>query len=194
MDGLIQIFANVWDEGFLGIGITEIIVSMLIFIAGAIARALFTNKVLKWLEGLTTNTESEIDDVLLASLKKPLGLIPLTIALYIIAIYLPLSGMADLFATNLIKALIAFTIFSALANSVTPIFNAVTSTAILTKSMTMPVNNLLFLIRRKKSTKLFIVLHNKDKSFIYNLEAIAVNKASFAYNRSIKIIKTIWMD
>jgi len=110
---------------------------MLIFIAGAIARALFTNKVLKWLEGLTTNTESEIDDVLLASLKKPLGLIPLTIALYIIAIYLPLSGMADLFATNLIKALIAFTIFSALANSVTPIFNAVTSTAVLTKSMTM---------------------------------------------------------
>jgi MscS family membrane protein len=74
---------------------------------------------------------------LLASLKKPLGFIPLTIALYIIAIYLPLSGMADLFATNLIKALIAFTIFSALANSVTPIFNAVTSTAILTKSMTM---------------------------------------------------------
>jgi len=137
MDGLTQIFANVWNEGFLGIGITEIIVSMLIFIAGAIARALFTNKVLNWLEGLTTNTESEIDDVLLASLKKPLGLIPLTIALYIIAIYLPLSGMADLFATNLIKALIAFTIFSALANSVTPIFNAVTSTAVLTKSMTM---------------------------------------------------------
>ena len=137
MDGLTQIFANVWNEGFLGIGITEIIVSMLIFIVGAIARALFTNKVLNWLEGFATNTESKIDDVLLASLKKPLGFIPLTIALYIIAIYLPLSGMADLLATNLIKALIAFTIFSALANSVTPIFNAVTSTAILTKSMTM---------------------------------------------------------
>ena len=29
MDGLIQIITNVWEEGFLGIGITEIIVSLL---------------------------------------------------------------------------------------------------------------------------------------------------------------------
>ena len=36
MDGFIEIFTNVWEEGFLGIGITEIIVSLLIFIAGAI--------------------------------------------------------------------------------------------------------------------------------------------------------------
>ena len=102
MDGLIQIVTNVWDEGFLGVGITEIIISILILIAGAITRALFTSRVLNWLESLAANTESEIDDVLFDALKKPLGFIPLTIALYIIAIYLPLSGMADLFATNLI--------------------------------------------------------------------------------------------
>ena len=61
----------------------------------------------------------------------------MTIALYLIALYLPLAGVAELFATNLIKALIAFTIFSTLANSVPPIFQAFTSTAVLTKSMTM---------------------------------------------------------
>jgi MscS family membrane protein len=137
MDGLIQIVTNVWDEGFLGVGITEIIISILILIAGAITRALFTSRVLNWLESLAANTESEIDDVLFDALKKPLGFIPLTIALYIIAIYLPLSGMADLFATNLIKAMIAYTIFSTLANSITPIFQAFTSTAMLTKSMTI---------------------------------------------------------
>ena len=137
MDGLIQIITNVWNQGFLGIGITEIIISMLIFVAGAISRAILVGRVLKWLESITINTESEIDDVLLDALKKPLGYVPMTIALYLIAIYLPLSGVAELFATNLIKALIAFTIFSALANSVTPIFQAFTSTAVLTKSMTM---------------------------------------------------------
>ena len=137
MDGLIQIITNVWNQGFLGIGITEIIISMLIFVAGAISRAILVGRVLKWLESITINTESEIDDVLLDALKKPLGYVPMTIALYLIAIYLPLSGAAELFATNLIKALIAFTIFSALANSVTPIFQAFTSTAVLTKSMTM---------------------------------------------------------
>ena len=137
MDGLIQIITNVWNQGFLGIGITEIIISMLIFVAGAISRAILVGRVLKWLESITINTESEIDDVLLDALKKPLGYVPMTIALYLIAIYLPLSGAAELFGTNLIEALIAFTIFSALANSVTPIFQAFTSTAVLTKSMTM---------------------------------------------------------
>ena len=76
----------------------------------------FVGRVLKWLEKLTANTDSEVDDALLESLKKPLGYIPMTVALYFIAVYLPLSGMADTFATNLIKAMIAFTIFSALAH------------------------------------------------------------------------------
>ncbi len=137
MEGLIEIFTNVWKEGFLGIGITEIIVSLLIFIAGAISRAFFVGRVLKWLENLTSQTDSEIDDVLLKSLKKPLGYIPMTIALYCVAVYLPLTGMADTFATNLIEAMIAFTIFSAFANSVAPIFQAFTSRAVLTRSMTM---------------------------------------------------------
>ena len=137
MDGFIEIFRNVWEEGFLGIGITEIIVSMLIFISGAIFRAFFVGRVLQWMGKLTAHTDSEIDDILLESLKKPLGYIPMTVALYFIAVYLPLSGMADTFATNLIKAMIAFTIFSALANSIAPIFQAFTSSAVLTKSMTM---------------------------------------------------------
>ena len=131
MEGFVEIFKNVWEQGFLGIGITEIIVSMLIFIAGAISRAFFVGRVLNWLEKLTAHTDSELDDVLLESLKKPLGYIPMTVALYFIAVYLPLSGMADTFATNIVKAMIAFTIFSALANSISPIFQAFTSSAVL---------------------------------------------------------------
>ena len=69
MDGLTQIITNVWNEGFLGIGVTEIIVSMLIFVAGALIRAILLGRVLKWLEGLTASTESEVDDVLLEALK-----------------------------------------------------------------------------------------------------------------------------
>ena len=137
MEGFIEIFTNVWEQGFFGIGITEIIVSMLIFIAGAISRAFFVGRVIKWLENLTANTTSEIDDVLLESLKKPLGYIPMTVALYFITVYLPLTGVANIFATNLVKAMIAFTIFSALVNSIAPIFQAFTSSSVLTRSMTM---------------------------------------------------------
>ena len=136
MSGLSEIISNVWEQGLFGIGITEIIISLLIFIAGAIARALFVGRVMKRLEKLTSNTDSEIDDVLLESLRRPLGYIPITIAIYLIAVYLPLSGIAEIFATNLIKAMIAFTIFTALANSVPPIFQALTSSTVLTESMT----------------------------------------------------------
>lgn len=136
MSGLSEIISNVWEQGLFGIGITEIIISLLIFIAGAIARALFVGRVMKRLEKLTSNTQSEIDDVLLESLRRPLGYIPITIAIYLIAVYLPLSGIAEIFATNLIKAMIAFTIFTALANSVPPIFQALTSSTVLTESMT----------------------------------------------------------
>ena len=136
MDGLTEIISNVWEHGLLGIGVTEIIISALIFIGGAIIRAFFVGRVMAQLEKLTSDTESEIDDVLLESLKKPLGYIPLTVAIYCIAVYLPLSGIAELFATNLIKAMIAFTIFTALANSVSPIFQAFTSSTVLTESMT----------------------------------------------------------
>ena len=136
MSGLSEIISNVWEQGLLGIGITEIIISLLIFIAGAIARALFVGRLMKRLERLTSNTETEIDDVLLESLRRPLGYIPLTIAIYLIALYLPLSGIAEIFATNLIKAMIAFTIFTALANSVPPIFQVLTSSTVLTESMT----------------------------------------------------------
>jgi MscS family membrane protein len=136
MEGLLEIISNVWSQGLLGIGVTEIIVSALIFIGGAIVRAFFVGRVMARLEKLTSDTESQVDDVLLESLRKPLGYIPLTIAIYLIAVYLPLSGIAELFATNLIKAMIAFTIFTALANSVTPIFQAFTSSTVLTESMT----------------------------------------------------------
>jgi len=136
MEGLLEIISNVWSQGLLGIGVTEIIVSALIFIGGAIVRAFFVGSVMARLEKLTSGTESEVDDVLLESLRKPLGYIPLTIAIYLIAVYLPLSGIAELFATNLIKAMIAFTIFTALANSVSPIFQAFTSSTVLTESMT----------------------------------------------------------
>ena len=32
MEGFLEIFRNVWEEGFLGIGITEIIVSIAVFL------------------------------------------------------------------------------------------------------------------------------------------------------------------
>ena len=134
--GFMEYFNDVWENGLLGIGITEITVSIVILFAGLILRGVFISRVLKWLEMLSSKTKSEIDDVLLGALRKPLGYVPITVALYLITVYLPLTGVADVIAQNLVKAAIAFTIFSTLSNSVAPIFEAFSTSTLLTASMT----------------------------------------------------------
>ena len=71
MDNLINITGDVWADGLLGISITQIIVSVAIMLIAILGRIFFIRRVLTWLDKLTENTESNIDDVVLDSLEKP---------------------------------------------------------------------------------------------------------------------------
>ena len=64
-------------------------------------------------------------------------MVPVTIALYICTLILPLSGLIGDIATNVVKAFVIFTIFSALANAVKPVFAALSTSTWLTASMQM---------------------------------------------------------
>jgi MscS family membrane protein len=114
---------------------TQIITAMGIMLTSLLCRAFFIRRVLTWLEKLTENTESSFDDAVLDSLERPLGYVPIVIGLYILTIYLPMSGNMGEFGSNLVEALVAFTIFSALMNTVSPIFSVLSSTTWLTPSM-----------------------------------------------------------
>ena len=82
LDSFLNVVNQVWNDGLYGIGITELIVSIVILLGGFIVRGIFIARVFKWLENLSEQTESEADDALLETLKKPLGYLPITIALY----------------------------------------------------------------------------------------------------------------
>ena len=56
-----------------------------------------------------------------------MGLIPIVFGFYLITFYLPLEGTVDFFATNLVKTLVIFTIFSALANLIGPLLSLLNS-------------------------------------------------------------------
>ena len=100
-------------------------------------RGFVISVILNALGRLADSTESKIDDEILNALKRPIGLIPITIALYVCTLILPLSGLIGDIATNIVKAFVVFTIFSALANSVKPIFEALSTSSWLTASMQM---------------------------------------------------------
>ena len=137
MNEFLKIFSDVWQEGLLGIGVTEMLVSIGIMLTAIMTRSFFVNRILKWLDKLTEGTESSVDDVLLDSLEKPLSYLPIVIGLYLLTVYLPISGSLGDFGAQLVRSLVAFTIFSALINSVTPLFSILSNRTWLTASMSM---------------------------------------------------------
>ena len=137
MENFIELLSDVWNRGFLGINLGAIISSLIVILIALLFRGFIISVIINSLSRLAEKTDSKIDDEILNALKKPIGLIPITIALYLCTLILPINGLAGDIATNIVKAFVIFTIFSALSNSVKPIFEALSTSSWLTASMQM---------------------------------------------------------
>tara|TARA_B100001123_G_scaffold107629_1_gene125340 strand:+ start:1770 stop:2894 length:1125 start_codon:yes stop_codon:yes gene_type:complete len=130
------LIVEVWQTGIRGVSINEIVVCILIILGSLLLRSFINLKVINWVARFAKNTQSTLDDEIIESLRRPVGLIPIAFGFYLITAYLPLAGSLDLIATNLVKMLVIFTIFSALANFATPLLSLVGDTSWLTPAMT----------------------------------------------------------
>ena len=137
MENFLVLLSDVWNRGFLGINLGAIISSLIVLLIAFLFRGFVISVIINSLSRLAANTESTIDDEILDALKKPIGLIPITVALYVCTLILPIDGVVGEIATNIVKAFVIFTIFSALSNSVRPIFAALSTSSWLTASMQM---------------------------------------------------------
>ena len=137
MDNFLELVSQVWNRGFLGIDLGSIISSLAVILIAFLFRGFVISVILNALGKLADKTESKIDDEILNALRKPIGFIPVTVALYICTLILPISGLVVDIATNIVKAFVIFTIFSALSNSIKPIFVALSTSSWLTASMQM---------------------------------------------------------
>ena len=137
MDNFLELINQVWDRGFLGIDLGSIITSLVVILIAFLFRGFVISVILNALGKLADKTESKIDDEILNALRKPIVFIPVTVALYICTLILPISGLVGDIATNIVKAFVIFTIFSALSNSIKPIFVALSTSSWLTASMQM---------------------------------------------------------
>ncbi|MDA9577802.1 mechanosensitive ion channel family protein [Gammaproteobacteria bacterium] len=137
MDNFLELVGQVWNRGFLGIDLGSIISSLAVILIAFLFRGFVISVILNALGRLADKTESKIDDEILSALRKPIGLIPVTVAFYLCTLILPIEGLVGDIATNIVKAFVIFTIFSALSNAVKPIFVALSTSAWLTASMQM---------------------------------------------------------
>ena len=123
MDNFIEILKETWNEGIRGFGIGEIIICLVIIVVSWLIGRLLSTKLIDWLSKKAGQTDNRLDDKILESLRNPLGLIPIVFGFYLITFYLPLEGAVDFFATTIVKMLVIFTIFSALANLCGPLLS-----------------------------------------------------------------------
>ena len=94
MNEFLDVVVEIWNYGLLGISVSKII-SLLVLLFAFIFRGFFTNIFVGFLQNLASKSESTIDDDILATLKKPLGYVPLTIGLYVVTLILALDGQAE---------------------------------------------------------------------------------------------------
>jgi MscS family membrane protein len=112
---------DVWHQGFLGINIGQLVVSVLILMVFFLFRRLFSKMVIGGIHHLTRRTKTELDDNVLKALENPLRFIPLVLGVFFVIQYLQLSGDIAVFADNLVRSLVAFVIFWGLVNAIDPL-------------------------------------------------------------------------
>ncbi|PCI57044.1 MAG: mechanosensitive ion channel protein MscS [Alphaproteobacteria bacterium] len=112
---------DVWNNGFLGIDIGQIIVALGIFSIFLILRGVLSKYILHTLHLWTKKSNTDLDDKIIEALLPPVRFIPIIMGLFFAAQALEFDGIVAEFLTRLIRSMIAFTIFWALHRALDPI-------------------------------------------------------------------------
>lgn len=112
---------EVWNKGVWGIDIGKMLAAAMIIIAFLLIRRLFTRIVLARLIRWTEQTETPLDAQVVRALEGPVRLLPLVLGIFFALEYLKPDGLLESIGGNLVRSLIAFSIFWGLHNMVTPL-------------------------------------------------------------------------
>ena len=116
-----NLVVDVWQHGVVGVDVGRMAAAVLIFLLFMMLRGLLTRFLMGWLRMMTKRTPWTLDDQILATIEPPVRFVPVVMGLFFAFQVLKLEGMPDQMASNLVRALIAFTIFWALYRAITPL-------------------------------------------------------------------------
>ena len=102
---------DVWQNGFAGINIGRLLGAAGILIVFLLIRRLFTRFVLSWIKRVISKTSSPLDDAAIAALENPVRFLPVVLGVFFATQHLQLEGVFAEIADNMVRSLIAFTIF-----------------------------------------------------------------------------------
>lgn len=112
---------DVWENGLFGVDISQILIALAIFFAFLVLRGLFTRLVLDRLHRWASKTTNRVDDVIIDALIPPIRFVPIILGLFFAFQSLDMGeGLHDI-SRQIIRSLIAFTIFWGLYRAIEPV-------------------------------------------------------------------------
>lgn len=112
---------DVWSNGVAGIDVGRMLGAGGIFIGFLLFRRLFTRFILSRIRSMVAKTKTSIDDVAVETLEKPIRFVPVVLGVFFATQYLQLDGIFSEIADNLVRSLIAFSIFWGILELVQPL-------------------------------------------------------------------------
>ena len=113
--------AEVWQTGVLGVSLGQVVTAILVLLAFLGLRRVFFRFVVSSLRTLTKKTKSELDDLVLHAVEKPLEFGFVAVGFYMAGQVLPMSEAVSVTFDQFIRSLIALTLFWVLFRSIDPL-------------------------------------------------------------------------
>jgi len=121
LDEFLGLIAEVFEKRILDMPAGQIIGGAAIIIAFLAVRRIFAKTVIFYLTTLTERTQTELDEKFLEALKGPLKFIPIVLGIFFFTQWFALAENALDFFLTIVKTLIAFVLFWAVYNILTPL-------------------------------------------------------------------------
>jgi MscS family membrane protein len=112
---------DVWQHGVIGIDVGRMAAAVCIFLLFMMLRGLLTRFLMGWLRMMTKRTPWTLDDQILTTIEPPVRFVPVVMGLFFAIQVLELTGTPEQMSSNLVRSLIAFTIFWALYRIIDPL-------------------------------------------------------------------------
>ncbi|MDH5721956.1 MAG: mechanosensitive ion channel family protein [Alphaproteobacteria bacterium] len=112
---------TVWNHGFMGIDVGKILSALVIFAIFLLLRGALTKYFLHYLRSWTQKSGNDVDDKIIEAIIPPIRFIPIVMGVFFAAQALQLEGVLAVFVGQVVRSMIAFTIFWALHRSLDPI-------------------------------------------------------------------------
>jgi MscS family membrane protein len=119
--GFLEEVQQVWDTGILGTNLGDILIAFGVFIVFLFIRRIIFRLFSKILKALTFRTKTDLDDRLLEAIEHPLEFAFVVMGLYIAGQVVILSPSLNAIFNQIVRSLIAFTLFWGLFRALDPL-------------------------------------------------------------------------